>query len=93
MAVPEIHIKANWPDRADTRGWRIAEVIALDENGNRVLLQILSASKPVNLTRRKFVAISKLREIEAELREQASGSQDGYLLDVANRMREALKAF
>lgn len=42
---------------------------------------------------RSLVAISKLREIEVELREQASGSQDGYLLDVANRMREALKAF
>lgn len=42
---------------------------------------------------RSMTALSKLRDIEAELREQASGSQDGYLLDVANRMREALKAF
>lgn len=42
---------------------------------------------------RSRVALQKLRDIEDELREQASGSQDGYLLDVANRMREALKAF
>lgn len=34
-----------------------------------------------------------LRSFEAELREQAIGSQDGYLLDVANRMREALRKF
>ena len=26
--------------------------------------------------------------IEDELREQASGSQDGYLLDIANRLRK-----
>jgi CHASE3 domain sensor protein len=42
---------------------------------------------------RSRAALAKLREIESELREQASGSQDGYLLDVANRMREALKTF
>lgn len=42
---------------------------------------------------RSLSSLQKLRDIEAELREQASGSQDGYLLDVANRMREALKAF
>lgn len=42
---------------------------------------------------RARVALAKLDEIESELREQASGSQDGYLLDVANRMREALKQF
>lgn len=36
-------------------------------------------------------AVAALRDIEGELREQASGSQDGYLLDVANRMRAALK--
>lgn len=42
---------------------------------------------------RARVAMAKLSEIEEELREQASGSQDGYLLDVANRIREALKAF
>lgn len=40
---------------------------------------------------RSLGALQKLREIEDELREQASGSQDGYLLDVANRMREALQ--
>lgn len=38
-------------------------------------------------------ALSALRDIEAELREQANGSQDGYLLDVANRMRAALSKF
>lgn len=32
-----------------------------------------------------------VRSIEDELREQASGSQDGYLLDVANRLHDALK--
>ena len=42
---------------------------------------------------RSIGALAKLREIEAELREQASGSQDSYLLDVANRMRDALKQF
>ena len=42
---------------------------------------------------RSLAALQKLRDIEDELREQASGSQDGYLLDVANRMREALNAF
>lgn len=42
---------------------------------------------------RTLSALGKLRAIEEELREQASGSQDGYLLDVANRMREALKVF
>ncbi len=42
---------------------------------------------------RSLSSLQKLRDIEAELREQASGSQDGYLLDVANRMRDALKAF
>ena len=31
--------------------------------------------------------------IEKDVREQAVGSQDGYLLDVANRMRSALKDF
>lgn len=34
--------------------------------------------------------LSVIADIEAELREQASGSQDGYLLDVANRIRTAL---
>lgn len=42
---------------------------------------------------RSLGALDKLRGIERELREQASGSQDGYLLDVANRMREALASF
>ena len=42
---------------------------------------------------RSLASLDKLRGIEAELREQASGSQDGYLLDVANRMREALASF
>ena len=42
---------------------------------------------------RSLRALQELRDIEAELREQASGSQDGYLLDVANRMRDARKKF
>lgn len=50
--MPEIHIVADWPSQAAARGWRIAEVIALDENGNKVLLQILSATKPVKLKRK-----------------------------------------
>ncbi len=31
--------------------------------------------------------------IEKDVREQAVGDQDGYLLDIANRMRAALKNF
>lgn len=42
---------------------------------------------------RSLAAIQSLRDIESELREQASGSQDGYLLDVADRMRAALSQF
>lgn len=42
---------------------------------------------------RSIRALQALRDIESELREQASGEQDGYLLDVANRMRDALKQF
>lgn len=42
---------------------------------------------------RSLRALSELREIEADIREQASGSQDGYLLSVADRMRDALKVF
>lgn len=30
----------------------------------------------------------KIAELEEELREEASGAQDGYLLDVANRLRK-----
>ncbi len=39
----------------------------------------------------EFTARAALRNLEGELRELASGSQDGYLLDVANRIRDALK--
>lgn len=42
---------------------------------------------------RSLAALQQLRDLEAELREQASGSQDGYLLDLANRMRDALMKF
>lgn len=42
---------------------------------------------------RSLAALEALRDIESDLREQASGSQDGYLLDVANRMRTALSQF
>lgn len=38
-----------------------------------------------------MAAMQKLRRIEEELREQANGSQDGYLLAVADRMNDALK--
>lgn len=41
---------------------------------------------------RSLKALQALRDIEAELREQASGEQDGFLLDVANRMSVALEA-
>lgn len=37
-------------------------------------------------------ALASLLALEHELREQASGSQDGYLLNVANRISEALKS-
>lgn len=33
-----------------------------------------------------------LIDLEEELREQATGSQDGYLLDVANRIRTELNS-
>lgn len=36
------------------------------------------------------IGMMELHEIEAELREQAQGEQDGYLLSIADRMREAL---
>lgn len=35
-------------------------------------------------------ALDALRVIELEIREQASGEQCGWLLDIANRMRDAL---
>lgn len=35
--------------------------------------------------------LSEIAAIEEDVREQASGSQDGYLLDVANRLRDALQ--
>lgn len=37
--------------------------------------------------------VDVVRSIEDELREQANGSQDGYLLDVADRLRDAVKHF
>lgn len=39
------------------------------------------------------IALDALDDIEKELREQAIGLQDGYLLDVANRMRNALSGY
>lgn len=36
-------------------------------------------------------AIDDLRKIEAELREQAIGERDDYLLSIANRVARALK--
>lgn len=38
-------------------------------------------------------ALQELREIEELLRETARGQHDGYLLGVANRMKDALRAF
>ena len=35
--------------------------------------------------------LSEIAAVEADVREQAVGSQDGYLLDVANRLRDALQ--
>lgn len=35
-------------------------------------------------------ALNDLIALEADLREQANGSQDGYLLDAANRIRKAI---
>ena len=35
-------------------------------------------------------AVVALHDLEIELREQAQGSQDGWLLDIANRMKSAL---
>lgn len=32
-----------------------------------------------------------LREVEEDMREQAIGSQDGYLLAIADKLREALE--
>jgi|SRR5581483_4201507 len=34
---------------------------------------------------------SALRELESEVREQASGEQDGFLLSVADKLRELVK--
>lgn len=39
---------------------------------------------------RSLRALQTLRDLEAEIREQASGSQDEYLLAIANRMRAEL---
>lgn len=36
--------------------------------------------------------VAAVTDIEAELREQASGSQDGWLLSIADRLREAVDA-
>lgn len=51
--MPTVEITVDWPEHANTRGWRIAKVIAVDENGVPVQLQIIKATKPVELTRRK----------------------------------------
>ena len=37
------------------------------------------------------VAVKAMRDMENEIREQAIGEQDGWLLDIADRMREALR--
>jgi len=52
-AVVEVHIVADWSERAEKRGWRVAEVIALDEFGNRASLRIKSVNKPFRLKKRQ----------------------------------------
>lgn len=44
------------------------------------------------IPQRTHDAVSRLIAIESELREQAIGSQDGYLLDIANRIRGVISA-
>jgi hypothetical protein len=45
------------------------------------------SSGPTNTVSRLRHIERGIRELDAELREQASGSQDGYLLGVADRLR------
>lgn len=60
------------------------------------VLKAMSQEDLVELVRRKNRAIADigvaLEEIDEELREQASGSQDGYLLEIANRIRKLIYA-
>lgn len=60
---------------------------------DRLLRQIIDAAERGALERTGggLSMSERIREIEAECREQASGSQDGYLLEVANRLRAVLK--
>lgn len=48
-------------------------------------------AKPVDDPLLRLRRIEKqFRDLEIELREQASGSQDGYLLGIADRIKEVL---
>ena len=54
-------------------------------------IELLAKLNQDELISAVHAAVKNLRDLEAEIREQASGSQDGYLLDVANRMRHEIK--
>ena len=69
------------PDVPEASAWRPAQPAPIDPS---------AWAREVQKLRDAVDGFARLKAIEAELREQASGSQDGYLLDVANRMREAL---
>lgn len=47
-----------------------------------------SAARVFDLDRTIREIARRLTDLENELREQASGSQDGYLLHLANRLRD-----
>lgn len=51
--MPNVEITVDWPDRASTRGWRILSVVAIDEHDVMHQLQIIKATRPIKLTRRK----------------------------------------
>lgn len=60
------------------------------------VLNAMSRDDLVELVRRRNRAIADigaaLEAIDDELREQVSGSQDGYLLEIANRIRKLIYA-
>lgn len=51
--MPNIVIEADWPEHADTHGWRVKEVVAVDERGMLHVLQVLRATKPIRLRMKK----------------------------------------
>lgn len=62
-----------------------AETLMMVDNEHRARLM---AANDAGMRLRRIER--DMREIEAELREQAIGSQDGYLLDIANRIRAVM---